>query len=136
MRRVTWEESPDAEINLTPLLDVVFVVLIMFIVVVPILELDKVSLAQGRSDHQQVKPAHGNSPVTLHVREDASVWLGKRQVGTERLDEIMAALHAKFPAETPQLFCDKRAPFGTYQIVKNAVEAAGYEELDVVLEPA
>ena len=136
MRRLNWEESPDAEVNLTPLLDVVFVVLIMFIVVVPILELDKVALAPGKIDNEQVVSARGSSPVTIHVRRDGTVWLGKRQVGTERLVEVMAALHAKFPEEAPQLFCDKRAPFGTYQIVKNAVEAAGYDELDVVLEPA
>ena len=40
MRGRHFEEAPDAEVNLTPLLDVVFVVLIMFIVVVPILELE------------------------------------------------------------------------------------------------
>jgi biopolymer transport protein ExbD len=131
-----WEETPDAEVNLTPLLDVVFVVLIMFIVIVPILELDKVMLAPGKSANQEVKTVQGDSPVTLHVRHDGTVWLAKRQIGTDRLEEVMAALYRKYPEVTPQLFCDKRAPFGTYQIAKNAVEAAGYEELDVVLEPA
>ena len=134
MRRLTWEESPDAEVNLTPLLDVVFVVLIMFIVVVPILELDKVALAPGKSE--QTIGVHDRSPVAVHIRSDGTIWLGRRQVGVERLPEVMGVLHTKFPGEAPQLFCDKRAPFGTYQIVKNAVEAAGYEELDVVLEPA
>lgn len=134
MRRLIWEESPDAEINLTPLLDVVFVVLIMFIVVVPILELDKVALAPGKIE--QTMGVHGSSPVAIHVRHDGTVWLGRRQVGVERLTEVMRALHTKFPGEAPQLFCDKRAPFGAYQVVKNAVEAAGYAEMDVVLEPS
>jgi len=136
VRRRHWEETPDAEVNLTPLLDVVFVVLIMFIVIVPILELDKVALAPGKSANQEVKTVQGNSPVTLHVRHDGTIWLAKRQIGAERLDEVMVALHGKYPEVVPQLFCDKRAPFGVYQVTKNAVEAAGYEELDVVLEPA
>jgi len=58
-------------LNLTPLIDVVFVILIMFIVIAPLLELDRVQLAEG---HAAMTPGTSSvqegSPITIHVRQD------------------------------------------------------------------
>ncbi len=39
------------------------------------------------------------------------------------------------PESRPQIFHDKNAKFGTYQTVKNALEAAGFSEMDLILKP-
>ena len=133
----SFSDSVDeASPNLTPLIDVVFVVLIMFIIIAPMLEIDKVKLAdapaRGQNQPTSVQKA---SPITIHVRSDDSIWFNATQVRPEALLPLLKSARNKAPNRTPQLFQDKKASFGTYQVIKNAVELAGFEELDVILQP-
>lgn len=124
-------------VNLTPLIDVVFVILIMFIVIAPLLELDRVDLADAARDPMEGSIAvQENSPISIHVRKDNTIWFGKQRVNTKELTELLIKAKARYPKAKPQLFHDKSAHFGTYQSVKNAAEAAGFEQMDVVLKPA
>jgi biopolymer transport protein ExbD len=75
------------------------------------------------------------SSLVIHVSKDNSILINHTSVSPEKLTAFLQAIHAKQPKLVPQLFQDKRAQFGTYQIVKNAVETAGFVELDVVLKP-
>ena len=127
------EETP---INLTPLIDVVFVVLIMFIIIAPMLELDRIQLASAaKRDTKEIAVVQENSPVAIHVREDNSIWISNRAVSEKELIQILKQAKRDAPQKIPQLFHDKKAQFGTYQIVKNAVETAGFEQLDIILQP-
>lgn len=126
----------EASPNLTPLIDVVFVVLIMFIIIAPMLEIDKVKLADAPARTQnQSTSVQEASPITIHVRSDDSIWFNAIQVRPEALLALLKSAKNKAPNRTPQLFHDKKASFGTYQVIKNAVELAGFEELDVILQP-
>lgn len=134
-RRVQEAEAP--AVNLTPLIDVVFSILIMFIVVAPLLELDQVELADGNvhaSDGGQ--EVHEKGPICLHVREDNTVWLNAQCVPLPQLAAALQREKQLHPEARPQLFHDKRAHFGTYQSVKNALETAGFEQMDVILKPS
>lgn len=128
--------SPDEPfINLTPLIDVVFVVLIFFILVAPLLQVDKVDLALGSS--KRSNPAgQGDASIVIHVRKNNSVFLNHHEVDLQRLPFLLAKENKLHPHTTPQLFQDKEATFGTYQAVKNAAELAGFAELDLILEPS
>jgi biopolymer transport protein ExbD len=128
-----FEEIGEPEINLTPLIDVVFVVLIMFIVVAPLLELDRVALSPGKEEGASIKEA---SPIAIHVRADNTILVNQRPIHPDNVASWLQEAHANYPGATPQLFHDRAAPFGTYQAIKNAAEQAGYSELDIVLEPA
>jgi biopolymer transport protein ExbD len=127
---VDAEEPP---LNLTPLIDVVFVVLIIFILVAPMLEVDKVQLASGPA--RQNTEAPNQSPLSLHVQENDTIWMGSFQVLPENLPHLLMQEKQKHPNAPLQLFHDKKATFGTYQLIKNAAENAGFEELDVILKP-
>ncbi len=134
-RRLTpLSATEGSAIDLTPLIDVVFVVLIMFILAAPMLELDKVKLAQAPSREQA--DTTSMSSLSIHVHDDNTVWINKRAIDSQNLGAILKAIHQKDPKLRPQLFHDQKAFFGTYQMVKNAVEEAGFEELDVVLAPS
>jgi biopolymer transport protein ExbD len=129
--------SPDDEepsLNLTPLIDVVFVVLILFILIAPMLEVDKVELAAAPVK-QTKQQAPQSSPLTIHVHADNSIWIRSKKVSLEQLVPLLKQEKMARPSQMPQLFHDKKAQFGTYQVVKNAVEMAGFEELDVILQP-
>jgi biopolymer transport protein ExbD len=128
--------SEETHMNLTPLIDVVFVVLIMFIIIAPMLELDRVQLASSaKRDAGEMAVVQENSPVAIHVHEDNSIWLNNKIVSEKELVLILREAKRAYPQKIPQLFHDKKAHFGTYQTVKNAVEIAGFEQLDVILQP-
>ena len=134
MRRRAERVFPEAEMNLTPLIDVVFVVLIIFIIIAPMLELDRVELANA-APAKQNSTAPESSSLAIHVKQDNTIWYGGRMVTAEQLTQILRDCRKGGKERIPQLFQDKRAAFGTYQNVKNAVEIAGYEQMDVILKP-
>jgi len=137
MRRVRRTQNlGEAEINLTPLIDVCFVVLIMFIVVAPLLEMERIELACGPPlDQQSAIAVKENSPVVIHVFENDTISVNKQRVVEDQLKDVLAFAKEKNPLARPQLFHDRNAKFGTYQKVKNAIENAGFAAMDVILKP-
>lgn len=126
-------ELTEPEINLTPLIDVVFVILIMFIVVVPLLEVDRVDLAATL--YQERSGTASTDGVTLHVYPDDSLMLNNKMVHIEELLSTLTIEIAKTPSKKLTLFHDKNGTFGTYQTIKQIAEAVGFKELDVILKP-
>lgn len=138
--RISFSRQPTFEepaVNLTPLIDVVFVILIMFIVIAPLLELDHVDLAEGpAASLATTQSAQESSPITIHVHQDNTIRFNERIVTPAELTKMLAEARERYPKINPQVFHDKRAHFGTYQSVKNAVEAAGFSYMDIILKPA
>jgi biopolymer transport protein ExbD len=124
-------------INVTPLIDVVFVLLIAFIVVAPLVELDRVQLASGDgiASHIPVR-VEDASPIQIHVHENNNVQLNGQIIMLSQLTTLLREAKARYPEARAQLFHHKNAFFGTYQTVKNALESADFKEMDVVLLPS
>lgn len=125
------EEEP--AVNLTPLIDVVFVVLIMFIVIAPMLEYDSIDLASSSGLTSQ--PAQQMSPIAIEIKGDHVIYVNRHPVAEGQVGEALKVLKEHFPTAVPQLYCDTKAPFGMYQLIKNSAEQAGFEQLEVVLKP-
>lgn len=132
-RRQKKRAIEEPMINMTPLIDVVFVILIVFIVIAPLLEVDRIELAG--SDETRTESEIKQSPITIHVYADNSLKLNERPVLLPNLKALLSSAKKSHPGVRPQVFHDKRATFGTYQSVKTAVETAGFEEMDIVLLP-
>jgi biopolymer transport protein ExbD len=123
----------EPSVNLTPLIDVVFVILIMFILVAPLLDLDRIELADAGHQNNIPIETRENSPIIIHVESDNSILLNKRKVKLDQLTLLLKPMKKQHPKARPHLYHDKRASFGTYQSVKNAVEEAGFEQMDILL---
>lgn len=138
--RISTHRSKDIEeptVNLTPLIDVVFVILIMFIVIAPLLELDRIELADHTTTPlSSVQSVQESSPIVIHVHQDNAILLNGKPVSVKQLARDLKSVKEQFPKITPQVFHDRRAHFGTYQSVKNATEEAGFSQLDIILKPA
>ena len=133
LRGDSYEET---HINLTPLIDVVFVVLIMFILIAPMLELDRIQLAAAAvRDSKEMAVVQESCPVAIHVQENNTILFNHKMVTEKELIQALKQAKRAHPHKIPQLFHDKKAHFGTYQTVKNAVEIAGFEQLDIILQP-
>ncbi len=136
-KSILQQQEEEPQINLTPLIDVVFVILIMFIVVAPLLELDRVELADASGDPAcKTEMAQSDCPISIHVHQNNQVWFNNQPVTLEQLPDLLKKSKERYPQIRPQLFHDKKAHFGTYQVVKNAAEAAGFQQMDIILKPA
>ena len=124
-------------INITALVDVVFVILIAFIVIAPLLEMDRIELASGGQipSHLPVR-FEDASQIQIHVQEDNTIRYNQQQVTLRELIGLLQNAKSLYPEARAQLFHHKHAYFGTYQAVKNALEAAEFKEVDIVLSPS
>lgn len=131
-----FESESDATVNLTPLIDVVFVVLIMFILVAPLVEIDRIQLARATSEKKSdVIPFQESNQLKIHVYKDNTIWLNGVFLSLDELKQRLKEVYRMNPTLSPQLFHDKEAFFGTYQSVKNIAEEVGFESLDLILQP-
>ncbi|MEX1013111.1 MAG: biopolymer transporter ExbD [Waddliaceae bacterium] len=134
-RRTKTKDLEEPQVNLTPLIDVVFVILIIFIVIAPILELQKIELANAPSDQVDSLSVQEKGPIAVHITKNDQIRLNEQLILEEELVHRLRVEKQKHPKDCPQIFCDKNAHFGIYQSVKNAAEIVGFEQIDVVLQP-
>lgn len=121
--------------NLTPLLDVLFVVLIFFIMLAPLLDFDHIELAAGKHETIQTMNIEQITPIMIQVFKDNTVALNKKTINLQELENALSRLHQTYPTGVPQIFHDKDAPFGTYQAIKTSVEKSGFDQMDIILSP-
>ena len=125
--------ADESLINLTPLIDVVFVVLIAFILIAPLLEVDHIDLAAASPSAS--KDLLQKSKLSIYVHADNSIWINNQLIGCKELTSLLKEKRRRDPTVLPHVYHDAKASFGTYQMVKNALERAGFTEMDIILKP-
>ncbi len=118
-----------SEINVTPFVDVMLVVLIIFMVATPMMS-EGLEVDLPQTKHADVLPTEREN-LTLTVRQDGSLYLDEYQVSLEELDEKLLELVKK---QNKGLFlqADKEVPYGVVVDVMAHIKAAGIEKLGVV----
>jgi biopolymer transport protein ExbD len=119
-----------AEINVTPLVDVVLVLLIIFMVVTPLIA-SGIAVDLPRTAHHARKPDDGKD-IIVSITKEERVYIGRVQV--PRLEDVGTAMTAerrKFPDKSVFLKGDSRAPYGAVRQVLAQLHDAKID--DVVL---
>ena len=119
-----------AEINVTPLVDVVLVLLIIFMVVTPLIA-SGVAVDLPRTAHHARKPDDGKD-IIVSITKEERVYIGR--VPVPRLEDVGTAMTAerrKFPDKSVFLKGDSRAPYGAVRQVLAQLHDAKID--DVVL---
>jgi len=117
------------EINVTPFIDVILVLLIIFMVAAPLATVDIPLDLPVASAKPQPRP---DKPVFLSVKADFSLALGETPVGR---DALQAALDNVTNADREQrvfLRGDKSVPYGEVIEVMNLLRTAGYLKVALV----
>lgn len=122
-----------AEINVTPFVDVMLVLLIIFMVTAPLLTQGvEVNLPQTKA----VKALPKDSDhLVLSVKKDGKLFLDEYEVDREQLQGQLKRLVAD---QKKDLFlrADKEVAYGVVVEVMGEIKAAGIDKLGVVAEPA
>jgi biopolymer transport protein ExbD/biopolymer transport protein TolR len=119
-----------ADINITPFVDVVLVLLIIFMITAPILQ----SGIEVQLPKTKTVKAIVEERLVLTIDRSQRLYLGNDLVNINALGEL---LRAKGPADQQAVYirCDESVPFGTVATVMDAVRQAGIENVSMVTEP-
>ncbi|MGH7411202.1 MAG: ExbD/TolR family protein [Candidatus Methylomirabilis sp.] len=119
-----------SEINVTPLVDVVLVLLIIFMVTTPMLQRGTdVQLPTAR-----VSEVKEEERITLTVTRDSRILLNNKQVPREKLEARLKAL-AGFGKERVVYFRgDARVPYGLVIDVMDAIKSSGIETVGMITD--
>ena len=125
-------EGAIAQINVTPLVDVMLVLLVIFMVRAPILQ-------QGVSvDLPEVTASpftESEEQLVVAVTRDGGVYLNDKPMEIKALREKLEAIVRLRPDRAVFLRADKTVPYGTVVDVMAAVRACGVRRLGMVTEP-
>ncbi|MDR0466707.1 MAG: protein TolR [Deltaproteobacteria bacterium] len=120
-----------AEINVTPFVDVMLVLLIIFMVTAPMMsEGLEVDLPQTR--HVEVLPTE-NENMVMTVKKDGSIYLDEYRVPREELQDKLRLL-VKDKKKSLFLQADKEVAYGVVVDAMAAIKEAGIEKMGVVAQ--
>jgi biopolymer transport protein ExbD len=117
-----------ADINVTPLVDVVLVLLIIFMVVTPLIA-NGVVVELPQTEHH-AKKADDGKDIIVSVTADEQIYLGSRHLAS--IEDLVAAVTAEkraFPEKTVFLKGDQRAPYGRMRQVMESLHGVSIDDI-------
>ena len=125
--------QPFSEINVTPLVDVMLVLVVIFIITAPLLA-SSIKLDLPRTDAAQ--PNAAPQFVTLVVDRAGQAFLDEQPVDTAELAQRLAQAAARHPDTEVQLRADAAVPYGRVVEVIGMAHQAGLSRVGFVADPA
>ena len=120
------------EINMTPLVDVMLVLLIIFLVTIPALQhAVRIDLPHASSQPEAVKPAH----VDVAVQADGTVLWDGQPVSDDGLRARIAEAALATPQPELHLRADRKVPYERVAIVMSAAQRGGLTKMGFVTDP-
>ena len=124
--------QPLSEINVTPFVDVMLVLLIIFMVTAPMMHQGiDVDLPETSTLPLRVT----DEPLILTVKKDGSTFVGRKEIQPEDLKEKLAAIFEGRDSKELFLRADKASPYGAVVKALAAAREAGASKLGMVTEP-
>ena len=126
--------APMAEINVTPFVDVMLVLLIIFMVAAPLLTVG-VPLDLPKTKAQSL-PTENEPPLTINLDADGRIFIQKTEVLPEELIARLTAIQAERESDRIYLRADQGLGYGDVMRVMGALSAGGFAKVALVTDQA
>ncbi len=124
MRRIAKEQDQGgAEIDLTPMLDVVFIMLIFFIVVASFIK--EAGIEVNRPDNNQQSDPNDSVSIVVEIASDGQIWMENRRVDVRAVRANIQRFLAEDPEAPLTIKVEKGAKSGVVVDVADAAREAG-----------
>lgn len=125
-RRRTQSDDETAEINLTPMLDVVFIMLIFFIVTTSFVKESGIEIDRPESSAASPRP---DAQVMVAISNEGAVWVDGKPVDTHRVGPVVAELVSAEGGVVVQ--ADRNSTTGLLIEVMDRIREAGVDNVAV-----
>lgn len=130
--RPRYREAEEEDINVTPMLDVVFIMLIFFIVTASFTKETGIDVNRPSASTAEVKE-QGN--ILVAITSDGEIWIDKRRVDPRALQANIERLHAENPKGSVVIQADTDSKNGLLVAVMDAARAAGIDNISLAAQP-
>jgi biopolymer transport protein ExbD len=121
----------ETEVNVTPMLDVVFIMLIFFIVTASFVK--EAGIDVNRPDAATAeRKERGN--ILVAIAENGQIWINKRQVDPRAIRANIERMHAENPQGSVVIQADRNSKSGLIVQVMDAARLAGVYEVSIAAE--
>jgi len=126
------DRGPVSEINVTPLVDVMLVLLVIFMVTAPFME-NGIPIQLPKASAKAI--AKDQAPVTLTLTKDSRIYLGKDETPYARLIPTLQQIFRDRPRKEIFIRADGALPYAFVAQSMAAVRQAGIEKIGLVTLP-
>jgi biopolymer transport protein ExbD len=124
--------QPMGEINMTPLIDVMLVLLVIFMITAPLMTSSlKLELPKAEAG----SPANGADTVSLAIDTQGRLYLDDKPVEAAQLVERARSAAGRNPDTEVQVRADSRVPYGRVAEIIGLVQEAGLSRIGLVAQP-
>jgi len=131
MRRIPNQQEEESEVNLTPMLDVVFIMLIFFIVTASFVKESGIDINRPNAATAERKE-RGN--ILVAISPNGQIWIDRRQVDVRAVQANIERLHAENPQGAVVIQADRESKNGLLVQVMDAARLAGVKNVSIAAE--
>ena len=123
--------TEDAEINITPMLDIVFIMLIFFIVTTSFTKETGAVITKPEAE-QAISLRNGT--ILIGIKPNDDIWMSKRLIGLREVRSMVEQARAENPKGSVVIVADKDSRIGTVTQVMDQVRMAGVQGIAISAE--
>lgn len=133
LNKMLQEQEESEEINMTPMLDVVFILLIFFIVTASFVKEAGIEVNRPEAA-TAVKKERAN--ILVAISDKGEIWINKRRIDVRALQANIERLKAENPQGTVVIQADKKATTDVLIKVMDSARAAGVYDVSIAAQEA
>lgn len=130
--RLLSQDQEDSEINLTPMIDVVFILLIFFIVTTSFVRESGIEVNPPQAATAQ---AQSQASILVGISPEGEIWVDREPLSLAALGPTVARLQAERPNASVVIQADQDARSGRLVEVMDRLRQAGVEQMSLAAQP-